>query len=88
MCVSQAGRAAGCQEECALCADDSSPCQNCFEGNPSGTICDNPEKYIFWDVLHFTADVHQILGEAIRQCSKDSPNYDRDWVGLICPMTA
>ena len=82
----QAGRAEECREECALCADDVSPCQNCYQGNPSATVCDDPETRVFWDNRHFTTDVHRILAEAIGQCSKDEPNYDRDWVELLCPM--
>ena len=81
----QADRGAGCQEECALCVDQTSPCQNCLEGNPSATVCDTPETYIFWDSLHFTTEFHQILAEATRQCSKDEPNYDRPFVNLLCP---
>lgn len=81
----QAQRAAGCQEECALCADLTSPCQNCYQGNPSATVCDTPETYIFWDTLHLTTEVHKILAEATRQCAKDSPNYDRPLVALLCP---
>ncbi|CAM9196585.1 unnamed protein product [Laminaria digitata] len=80
-----ADRGAGCQEECALCVDQTSPCQNCLEGNPSATVCDTPETYIFWDSLHFTTEFHQILAEATRQCSKDKPNYDRPFVNLLCP---
>eukprot|EP00904_Undaria_pinnatifida_P002403 jgi/Undpi1/12163/HiC_scaffold_5.g01839.m1 len=84
----QADRAAGCQEECALCADTTFPCQTCFEGNPSATVCDDPETHIFWDDRHFTTAVNQILGDAIRQCAKDSPNYDQPWVGVLCPEDA
>lgn len=80
----QAGRAEGCQEECALCADTTSPCQTCFEGNPSATMCEDPETFIFWDVVHFTTAVHEVLGDAIRQCSKDFPDYDRAWVDVLC----
>lgn len=68
-----------------MCADNSSPCQNCFLGNPSATVCDEPEKYLFWDPVHFTTDIHQFLAEAIRQCAKDSPNYDQAWVEVLCP---
>ena len=75
----------GCQGECDFCADQTSPCQNCYQGNPSATVCDDPEKYVFWDSLHFTTSVHQVLAEAIRQCSKDEPNYDQPWVEELCP---
>ena len=82
--VIQAGRTEGCQEECALCADLSSPCQNCYVGNPSATVCEHPETYLFWDSIHPTTDMHQLLAEAIRQCSKDYPKYDRPLVELLC----
>lgn len=81
----QADRDSGCQEECALCADDYFPCQNCFEGNPSATVCDDPDTYIFWDETHLTAGVHEIVGQAIRECAEDNPDYDITWVGMLCP---
>ena len=84
----QAGRAEGCREECALWADSTTPCQNCFEGNPSATVCDDPETYIFWDGIHFTTDAHRIFGDAVRQCSKDDPDYDQPWVEVLCPGEA
>eukprot|EP00904_Undaria_pinnatifida_P002396 jgi/Undpi1/12157/HiC_scaffold_5.g01833.m1 len=84
----QADRDSGCQEECALCADDSFPCQTCFEGNPSATVCDDPDTYIFWDETHLTAGVHEIVGEAIRECAEDNPDYDITWVGMLCPDDA
>ena len=85
ICNFQGDRAVGCQGECDFCADQTSPCQNCYQGNPSATVCDDPEKYVFWDSLHFTTSVHQVLAEAIRQCSKDEPNYDQPWVEELCP---
>ena len=85
ICAVQADRAPGCQEECALCADLTTPCQTCYQGNPSATVCDTPETYIFWDSLHLTTEVHKLLAEAIRQCAKDVPNYDRPFVAILCP---
>lgn len=81
----QAKRAEGCREECALCADRDSPCQNCYQGFPSATMCEDPETRVFWDIRHFTTAFHRILAEAVRQCSKDCPNYDHPWVELLCP---
>ncbi|CAN0226079.1 unnamed protein product, partial [Ascophyllum nodosum] len=81
----QALRAEGCQEECALCVDTTSPCQNCYAGNPSATICDDPDSRIFWDTRHPTTAFHLIFAEAIRQCSKDQPNGERPFVKIICP---
>ncbi|CAM9397410.1 unnamed protein product [Ectocarpus sp. 6 AP-2014] len=80
----QALRPVGCQEECALCADDTSPCGTCFEGNPSGEVCSDPDSRLFWGPRYFSTAFHHILGEAIRQCSKDSPNYDRPVVLELC----
>ncbi|CAM9737497.1 unnamed protein product [Ectocarpus sp. 4 AP-2014] len=74
-----------CQEECALCADSTTPCATCLVDQPSITKCDDPSTKIFYDSIHFTTDFHLIFGEAIRQCSKDSPNFDRPFVGVLCP---
>ena len=81
----QALRSPDCQEECPLCADSTSPCQTCLEVNPAITKCDDPSTKILYDTLHFTTDFHLVFGEAIRQCSKDSPNYGRPWVEVLCP---
>ncbi|CAM9971094.1 unnamed protein product [Scytosiphon promiscuus] len=82
----QALRNPDCQEECALCADAVSPCQNCFVGTEPGiTKCDDPSKRVFYDAIHFTTDFHLLFGEAIRQCSKDNPNFDRPLVEVFCP---
>lgn len=83
--VPQALRNPDCQDECALCADEASPCQNCLEGNPSITVCDDPYTRVFWDEIHLTTEFNLVLGEAVRQCSKDSPNYDRPLVEVVCP---
>lgn len=74
-----------CQEQCALCADAVSPCQNCFQGKPAITKCDDPSSKIFYDAIHFTTDFHLVFGESIRQCSKDAPKYDRPLVRVMCP---
>lgn len=71
-----------------MCADDTTPCQNCLEDNPAITKCDDPSSKIFYDSIHFTTDFHHIFGEAIRQCSKDNPNYGRPWVEILCPGEA
>eukprot|EP00903_Cladosiphon_okamuranus_P016937 g15612.t1 len=84
----QALRHPDCQGKCALCADATSPCQNCFEGNPSITACDDPSTRVMFDQTHFSTEFHLVLGEAIRQCSKDRPNVDRPLVNVICPAQA
>lgn len=82
----QALRNPDCQEECALCADAVSPCQNCFVGDePAIAKCDDPSNKIFFDGIHFTTDFHLLLGEAVRQCSKESPKYERPFVQILCP---
>ncbi|CAM9756137.1 unnamed protein product [Scytosiphon promiscuus] len=82
----QALRNPDCQEECALCADSVTPCQTCFVGTEPGiTKCDDPSNKIFYDGIHFTTDFHLLFGEAVRQCSKDSPNFDRPFVQVLCP---
>ncbi|CAM9756068.1 unnamed protein product [Scytosiphon promiscuus] len=82
----QALRNPDCQEECALCADSVSPCQNYFVGTQPGiTKCDDPSNKIFYDGIHFTTDFHLLFGEAVRQCSKDNPNFDRPFVQVLCP---
>ncbi|CAM9982631.1 unnamed protein product, partial [Ectocarpus fasciculatus] len=81
----QALRNPDCQEECALCADSTTPCATCLVDRPAVTKCDDPSNKIFYDRIHFTTDFHLIFGEAIRQCSKDSPNYDRPFVEVLCP---
>lgn len=81
----QALRHPDCQEECALCADGTSPCQSCFQGNPAIIKCDDPSSKVFFDRVHFTTHFQLVFGEAIRQCSKDAPNYDRPFVSVMCP---
>ena len=36
----------------------------CFSGaiDTPGTVCANPNEYLFWDSVHPTAAAHQILG--------------------------
>ena len=37
----------------------------CFSGfvGEFGTVCSNPEEYIFWDKIHPSAVTHQVLGK-------------------------
>lgn len=84
----QASRNPDCRGACALCADATSPCQNCFQGNPSVTVCDDPYTRVFYDQTHFTTEFHLVVAEAFRQCSKDNPNYDRPMVNILCPAEA
>lgn len=34
------------------------------EPDAGDTVVPNPEEYIFWDGIHFTAVVHEIFGNA------------------------
>lgn len=83
--VLQALRHPDCQDECALCVDGTSPCQNCFQDKPAITKCDDPSSRVFFDAIHFTTHFQLVFGEAIRQCSKDAPNFDRPLVSVMCP---
>lgn len=78
-------RSADCPRKCALCTENVSPCQTCLSGNPSAAMCDDADVRIFWDSVHFTAAFHEVLGEIVRQCSKDVPDYDRPFVEMSCP---
>lgn len=81
----QDSRNPDCKEECALCANDETPCQTCYEGNPAITVCDDPYTRVFWDNLHITTEMQFVFAEAVRQCSKDEPDYERPLVGVLCP---
>lgn len=36
------------------------------------TVCNNPDKYLFWDIIHPTAKVHRVLSEKICKILQDS----------------
>jgi phospholipase/lecithinase/hemolysin len=39
-------------------------CPGCnFAGLDPGPIVDNPDEFLYWDQTHFTAAVHQIIGD-------------------------
>ncbi|MGL5873482.1 MAG: SGNH/GDSL hydrolase family protein [Xenococcaceae cyanobacterium] len=40
----------------------------CFSGS---SICNNPDRYLFWDGIHPTTSTHRILGEAAFSALKD-----------------
>jgi phospholipase/lecithinase/hemolysin len=45
---------------------DTNVTEACFSGfvGEAGTVCPNPEEYIFWDKIHPSAVTHQVLGRA------------------------
>ena len=40
-------------------------CYTGSHGREGTGVCDNPEKYIHWDNLHFTGHVHRLWGAAV-----------------------
>ncbi|CAN0252854.1 unnamed protein product [Ascophyllum nodosum] len=81
----QALRSTECQEECALCADGTSPCQACYVGNPSATICADPDTRTMWDIIHGTTALYRLLGKAIKECVGKNPDYNQPLVDKLCP---
>ncbi len=47
----------------------------CFSGfvGVGGTVCDNPENYLFWDMIHPSALTHRVLGNAARAAVVPEP---------------
>ncbi|MBV8915700.1 MAG: PEP-CTERM sorting domain-containing protein [Acetobacteraceae bacterium] len=44
----------------------SAPCYSGFVApNPAGTVCADPNGYVFWDIEHPTTHAHQVLGDAM-----------------------
>ena len=41
--------------------DTAQPCFN----STAGTLCSNPDNFLFWDDVHPTAEVHLIIGELL-----------------------
>ena len=47
-------------------SDVVTPCYSGFVApNPTATECGNPNEHLFWDLVHPTTDVHQILARSI-----------------------
>lgn len=80
----QADRSPDCAEECAVCVNDDSPCQQCITGSPSAFVCDDADTRIFWDQVHLTTNFAAVLAEAVYECAQDTPDYDIAWVEVLC----
>jgi len=43
------------------------PCYTGFYDDFEGTICEDPEKHIFWDAIHPSAASHQIIADVLSE---------------------
>ncbi|CBN74389.1 GDSL-like lipolytic enzyme [Ectocarpus siliculosus] len=78
----------GPTDECVLCQDQMSPCQNCLVDPPTVSVCDSPDEHIFWDGLHTTDAFNKVFANAVFECSKDELDGSQPWVGKLCPAVA
>jgi phospholipase/lecithinase/hemolysin len=61
----------------------------CYTGDDQhftggGTVCAQPDQYVFWDGIHPTAAVHRLLGEAMAQAVPEPSSWLLLAAGLAC----
>jgi len=61
--------------------------ERCYTGDDlgftgGGTVCANPEQYLFWDGIHPTSVAHRILGEAMLTAVPEPASFVLIGVGL------
>ena len=62
----------------------------CFSGSyksSAGTVCSNPDQYLFWDGVHPTAIAHTLLGEAFANSLSAVPEPS-SWLLLLAGVLA
>lgn len=43
------------------------PCYTGFYDNFEGTICEDPERHMFWDAIHPSAASHQVIADVFSE---------------------
>lgn len=62
----------------------------CFSGSyksSAGTVCSNPDQYLFWDGVHPTAIAHTLLGDAFAASLSAVPEPS-SWLMLLAGVLA
>jgi phospholipase/lecithinase/hemolysin len=58
----------------------------CFSGfvdNPVGTVCANPDTFVFWDEIHPTTQTHALLGSQMLAAVPEPATYGLMALGLL-----